>query len=113
MYEFPIWNEKKVLPITDIISGYYLRFPVLDIPGVMGKIATILGENKINIESAHASAMERIRGEKKSYVHIFTELALEKNILQSMKKISQFKVNRGEATTFRILGDVNYGDRIS
>jgi homoserine dehydrogenase len=113
MYEFPNWSEKKILPITDIISGYYLRFPVLDIPGVMGKIATILGENKINIESAHTSAMERARTEKKSYVHIFTEPALEKNVLESMKKISEFKVNRGEATTFRILGDVTYGERFS
>jgi homoserine dehydrogenase len=113
MYEFPTWNEKRILPITDIISGYYLRFPVLDVPGVMGKIATVLGENKINIESAHASAIGGVRAEKKSYVHIFTEPALEKNILKSMKKISEFKVNRGEATTFRILGDVTNGDRIS
>jgi len=59
LYQFPLWNEKKVLPIEEINSGYYLRFTCLDIPGVIGRIATVLGENNINISSAHATRKQQ------------------------------------------------------
>jgi homoserine dehydrogenase len=107
MYEFPLWREKAVLPIEKIQSGYYLRFPCLDIPGVMGKIATVLGENNINIESAHASVKEWKKDEKTSYVHIFTEIAPEYAVQKSIKQIKKFNVIRGETTFFRILGEVS------
>jgi homoserine dehydrogenase len=106
MYEFPDWSNKKIIPINDIKSAYYLRFSALDVPGVMGKIATVLGENNINIESTHASAIDSKRSEKTSFVHIFTETAQEKNILRSIKTINDLNVIRGETTLFRILGDV-------
>jgi len=106
MYEFPDWSDKKVIPIAEIKSKYYLRFSALDIPGVMGKIATVLGENNINIESAHASSIETKRSEKTSFVHIFTEQSQEKNIIRSINTISDLNVIRGDTIFFRILGDV-------
>ncbi|KON28445.1 hypothetical protein AC481_01725 [miscellaneous Crenarchaeota group archaeon SMTZ-80] len=107
MYELPLWREKSVLPIEEVESGYYLRFTCLDVPGVMGKIATVLGENNINIESTHASVAERKKDEKISYVHIFTELASEKAIQNSIAQIRRFNVIKGEITFFRILGEVS------
>jgi len=113
MYEFPDWSDKRIIPMDDIKSAYYLRFSALDIPGVMGKIATVLGENNINIESAHASAMESKRSEKTSFVHIFTEQAQEKNIIRSMNTINDLNVIRGNAVFFRILGEITDVDNHS
>jgi len=76
LYEFPRWHEKKVLPIEEINSGYYLRFTCLDIPGVIGRIATVLGENNINIGSAHATRKEQKKPDKTGYVNIFIESAI-------------------------------------
>ncbi len=111
MYEFPIWKNKPVIPITDVISQYYLRFTCLNVPGVIGNIATILGENKINIGSTHASASILKKQEKTSFVHIFTEPAPEHEIIKSLNTIKKLKVVRGEIKLFRILGELSYGIR--
>jgi homoserine dehydrogenase len=41
----------KVLPIDDVVSRYYLRLSVVDRPGVMAKITSILGRANIGISS--------------------------------------------------------------
>ena len=107
MYEFPDWHDKKIIPISEIKSAYYMRFSAVNVPGVIGKIATVLGENNINIESAHASTIEIKKSEKTSFIHFFTEQAQEKNVLQSIKTISDLNVIRGDTVFFRILGDIN------
>lgn len=43
--------EGAVLEIDDVISRYYLRLNVIDRPGTLAKIATILGRSKIGISS--------------------------------------------------------------
>ena len=107
MYEIPFWRDKPIIPIEDIESGYYLRFSCIDVPGVMGKITTVLGNNVINIASTHASIKETKNAQKLSYVHIFTETAPEKNIIRSINQIKKFNVVKGEIKFFRILGEVS------
>jgi homoserine dehydrogenase len=104
MYEFPLWNDKAVLPISEIESKYYLRFKCQDMPGVMGKLATACGNNNVNLESAHAS-IKRISSNNISFVHFFTALARENMVQKSISEIQKFKVIRGEIKLFRILGD--------
>jgi homoserine dehydrogenase len=104
MYEFPLWHDKKVLPIEEIKSGYYLRFTCLDIPGVIGKIATVLGENNINIGSAHATRKEQKKYDNMGYVNIFIESAKEQDIFRAINQIKKFKIIKGRTTIMRILG---------
>jgi len=105
MYDLPLWHDTKIIQIEEINSGYYLRFSCLDIPGVIGRIATVLGENNINIGSAHATRKkEKISG-KTGYVNIFIESAKEKDILSAISQIKKFKIVKGETTVFRILGE--------
>ena len=70
----------------------------------MGRIATILGEHNINLESAHASRQEQIR-KPTAFVHMFIESACEKNIFTAISKIKKSKIIRGNVTVIRILGD--------
>jgi len=44
-------EDLPVLSMEDIQSAYYLRIQALDRPGVLAKIAAILSEHGINIES--------------------------------------------------------------
>jgi homoserine dehydrogenase len=112
MYGFPVWKEKPVIPISSIISQYYLRFQCLNVPGVIGKIATVLGDNRINIESTHASSIDsKKKNIKISFVHIFTEPAPEHEIMKSLATIRKMKIIRGEIVLFRILGESSYGIR--
>lgn len=41
--------HRPVRPVSELHSRYYLRFSVLDRPGVLGQITTILGEHSISI----------------------------------------------------------------
>jgi homoserine dehydrogenase len=104
MYEFPMWNDKPVVPINEINSGYYIRFPCVNIPGVIGKITTVIGTKKININSAHAS-VESNDDNNIGYVHIFVDNAKENNILQAIEKVKNLKVITGIVRYFRILNE--------
>ncbi|MGP4843575.1 homoserine dehydrogenase [Marinobacter sp. 1Y8] len=44
-------EDLNVLPMDDIQSAYYLRIQALDRPGVLAKVASIMSEHGINIES--------------------------------------------------------------
>jgi homoserine dehydrogenase len=105
MYNLPLWQDKKVLPIEEIESGYYLRLICIDVPGVMGKIATVLGQNNINIGSAHAARMPQKKSEKTAYVNFFIESAREKDIFEAIKQIRKLKIIKGKSTVIRILGE--------
>jgi homoserine dehydrogenase len=41
----------KVLPLSEAVARYYVRLSVADRPGVLARVATILGQNRIGISS--------------------------------------------------------------
>lgn len=43
-------EPRRVLPMADVSSRYYLRFPVADRPGVMAKLTGALGDAGVSIE---------------------------------------------------------------
>ncbi len=102
--EFSLENKKPLLPIDEIYSGYYARFPCEDVPGVIGKITTIFGEHNININSAHASVeQEKISKHRGGFVHIFIDHAQEKNFKNALRSIDDLQVIKGKVSYFRIL----------
>ncbi len=110
MYEFPLWNSKNILPIGEIYSGYYIRVHCSDQPGVMGKIAKILGDYKININAAYATAEKREKKQNQAYVHIFINHAQEKDIQVALNIIQKLDVVQGRPAFFRIIDEEMYGD---
>ncbi|AUM11835.1 homoserine dehydrogenase [Ketobacter alkanivorans] len=44
-------SDAPILPIEDVVTGYYLRMHVKDQPGVLAKIAAALSDSDINIEA--------------------------------------------------------------
>jgi homoserine dehydrogenase len=110
MYEFPLWNPKNILPIEEIYSGYYIRIHCSDQPGVMGKIADILGDHKININAAYATVEEKDKKTNRAYVHIFINHAKEGDINNALGIIQKLDVVKGRAAFFRIIDEEMYGD---
>jgi homoserine dehydrogenase len=47
----PHERDGAVLPIDEVVSRYFVRLNVEDVPGTLGRIATILGEARIGISS--------------------------------------------------------------
>ncbi|MEJ2544960.1 MAG: homoserine dehydrogenase [Calditrichaceae bacterium] len=96
------WNDKSVMPIEEIRSSYYVRFPCHDKPGVIGSIATVLGNYEINIGSAHAE-VEKDSPAKTGFVHILIDDAVEQDVIRAITEISKLDLVRDEIKFFRIL----------
>ncbi len=98
------WSELPVKPMEDIVSAYYIRFPCVDQPGVVGTITTELGNAKINIASAHAEVNKKIHPDL-GYVHILVDEAQEVDILNAINHIKKMPIIKGQIKFYRILKD--------
>jgi homoserine dehydrogenase len=88
-----------IKPMGEIISKYYLRFSVLDKPGVLAKIAGTLGNNDISIESMLQTA--RKAGEPVPIV-IMTHEAREMDVRRALAEIDGFEIITEKSNLIRI-----------
>ena len=74
----------RVMPIKDVRSRFYLRIGVVDKPGVLGRIAGVLGEREISI----ASVIQReVDGQGTAEIVIMTHDARESDLQQALEDI--------------------------
>jgi len=94
-------NLKKleIKKIGEVSSKYYIRFSALDKPGVLARIAGVLGKNEISIESMIQSA--RIAGETVPIV-IMTHEARESGIRSALDEIDSFDFIKEKSKLIRI-----------
>jgi len=88
-----------IKPIGEIVSKYYIRFQALDRPGVLARIAGVLGVGGISIASMVQSA--RSASETVPIV-IMTHEAREADIRRALTEIDGFDVIREKSTFIRI-----------
>jgi len=96
------WRElrrARIRPIGMLESEYYLRFLVFDRPGVLGRIAGILGRHHISIASVIQK--DRKRGTSVPIV-IRTHDALERNLRGALGEIGKLPVISGKPVFVRI-----------
>ncbi|MBS3803112.1 MAG: homoserine dehydrogenase [Oleiphilaceae bacterium] len=74
-----------VLPMEDIQSAYYLRIQALDRPGVLAKVASVLSEHGINIESIMQKESEVTDG--RIPVIILTHTVQERQINRAIEDL--------------------------
>ncbi len=92
-------TEVTVRPMEDLLTEYYLRFMVVDRPGVLAKIAGILGRHDISIASV--IQQERESGAAVPIV-IRTHEARERNLRRALKVIDRFASVRTKSALIRI-----------
>jgi homoserine dehydrogenase len=92
-------HEIQVRPVDDIVSRNYLRFTVVDKPGVLALISTALGDHGISIASVmqkEGSSNERVP------VVILTHSAKEKDLKDAIRSIEAMDYVRDRTKIFRI-----------
>jgi len=89
----------RLVALDDLHSEYYLRFMVVDRPGVLARIAGILGSNDISI--AAVIQREREHGRVVPVV-IRTHDARETALRRAVRAIDRLSVVRGRSTAIRI-----------
>ena len=98
---YPLAQQRRVplKPMDDLISEYYLRFMVVDRPGVLAKISGILGRHQISI----ASVIQREREHGASVpIVIRTHEARERDLRRALQQIDRLAVVRAKSVLIRI-----------
>jgi homoserine dehydrogenase len=88
-----------IKPIGEVVSKYYLRFSVVDKPGILAKITGALGESGISIESMIQTA--RKEGEMVPIV-IMTHEAREMDVKKALAKIDDMNITTDKTNLIRI-----------
>ena len=78
-----------VMPIEDLKTHYYFRFAALDRPGVLSKIAGILGNHLISIKSVHQKGRKT---DGAVPIVMLTHQAIEKSVRQALAEITALDV---------------------
>ena len=99
------FKKGKIQPIplkdmSKVESEYFLRFNVLDKPGVLSKISGILGEHSISIKSM----IQKGRGEEGKAVSLvmMCHRSCEGNIQKALKEIEKLDLVCGKSNLIRV-----------
>ena len=98
-YRKGISKPKSYMPIEDVVTNYYLRINVVDKPGVLARIAGILGERDISIVSVIQKAVHM--GGHVPIV-MLTHEAKESNIRSALEKIESLDEVGGKPVIIRV-----------
>ncbi len=99
--EYPVaYNELGFFPGEDVISTFYLRLEVEDVPGVLASIAKVFGDHKVSIESV----IQKGRGAHAELVMVFHPVA-EKSFIDALKKVAELPVVKSDPRPLRVVGD--------
>jgi homoserine dehydrogenase len=92
-------DEINLLPFADIITNYYFRFSAVDRPGVLSRIAGILGENNISI----AAVIQKGRKQGGAVPVVMTTYkARESDVQKALDAIGKLDVVMGTTMLIRI-----------
>jgi homoserine dehydrogenase len=92
-------QDVRLLRMEDLVAKYYVRFPVVDRPGVLSKISGILGEHGISIHSVIQKGRQQA-----GPVHIImlTHEAKERDMQQALDTIDRLEVVLDKSLFLRI-----------
>jgi homoserine dehydrogenase len=89
----------KKCPMEALTGRYYFRFSAMDSPGVLARIAGILGEYGISIDSVIQKGRSR---EESVPVVMLTHEAKEEAIVKAVTKIDKLDIMTDKTVIFRI-----------
>jgi homoserine dehydrogenase len=92
-------RQATVLPIAEVVSRYYLRLNVVDKPGTLAKVASILAASRIGI-----SSVIQPEGHEKQSVPLIlmTHQAPNAAMRKALAKIAKLPVVKGPPVLLRV-----------
>ncbi len=87
-----------ILPIEKIMSSYYLRLGVVDQPGVMANVSTILSRHRVSIEALIQK--DARRGD--AQIVILTDEVLESEMVDAISEIESNEVVTSKVSMIRV-----------
>ena len=92
--------DLTILPLSEVITSYYLRLRVEDKPGVLADITRILADQQISIDAM--IQREPDEGEEQTDIIMLTHKTREKNVDAAISKIEALSVVTGKIIRLRL-----------
>lgn len=92
--------DLPILPVSEVVTSYYLRLRVEDKPGVLADITRILADQQISIDAM--IQREPDEGEDQTDIIMLTHQTREKNIDAAITRIEALTVVKGKLTRIRL-----------
>ena len=92
--------DLPMLPLSEVVTSYYLRLRVEDRPGVLADITRILADQQISIDAM--IQREPDEGELQTDIIMLTHRTREKNVDAAIAKIESLSVVTGQITRLRL-----------
>ena len=99
-YQTQSLADTPILPMSEIITSYYLRLRVADQPGVLAEITRILADASISIDAMLQK--EPDEGETQTDIILLTHQTQEKNINAAIAAIEALNTVDGKVTRLRL-----------
>ena len=93
-------SDLPILPMSEVVTSYYLRMHVEDRPGVLADVTRILADLNISIDAMLQK--EPGDGETRTDIIILTHQTKEKNIVAAIEKIENLPTIFGQVTKLRL-----------
>lgn len=93
-------SDLAILPMSEIVTSYYLRLHVADQAGVLADVTRILAESSISIDAMLQK--EPAEGEQRTDIVMLTHKTQEKNLLAAIAKIEALSSVFGSVTKLRL-----------
>lgn len=93
-------SGKRIKPMAEIETQYYLRMNCADRPGVLAQISKILGDLSISIASAIQKETDRTA--QTAEIVLMTHPSLEKAMQQALGKLAQLEVVKEISNFIRV-----------
>ncbi len=87
-----------IQPVEELVSAYYFRFSAKDEPGVLSKIAGILGDRRISI----SSVIQKGRSKGSVPIVMLTHEARERDVRDAISLLAGLDVLTDETITMRV-----------
>ncbi|WP_027852983.1 homoserine dehydrogenase [Marinobacterium litorale] len=91
-------SELPMLPMDDVVTGYYLRMQAVERPGVLAHVTRILGEKGINIEAI----IQKQTREAQVPVIMLTQRVAERTMNEAIREIESLPDILGEVIRIRV-----------
>ncbi|MGM0365177.1 MAG: homoserine dehydrogenase [Actinomycetota bacterium] len=99
IYGCSCFKAKKIKPIDEDISKFYLLMDAADRPGVLAKIANVFGDNAVSIKSMIQKQAEK---EGTARLIFITHEVLNKNLYKSIEQVSSLDVVQKVLSAIRV-----------
>jgi homoserine dehydrogenase len=92
-------GKKNIKPMEELETGYYLRLKLKDVPGVLAKVAAVLGNEKISIKTVLQKTSDP--GKTASAIFI-THTAKEGNIQKALSELRKKRICKEKPFVLRV-----------